>query len=434
MKYRKLAADFIRQGKNVALYCDGLFSDTNILYLDKFYGVKPAVVIDNDPRKRGKALLGVPIMPYAEAKEKYDALNYYIQGNTYQCAIIGDLTADGVNPENIINYIPVEKRDGCTIAETSIGISHSGCNVCYETGFNYNKNNTMLYFDDLTVDAFNARFREFRDSSAFLQKNGSDCRKSCPLYKTGYYAREPKIRLIGDYNTDYCELACVYCFLQELGMNKKPITIKFHQWLSTILKSNAISDALVLHLCPTEKTIDDDTEKSLEVCRENLDAFEAVHLFSCCYAYREGMEPLLAKGAAKAIWSLDAGTEETFEKVKRKKNAFGRVLDNVSRYQKHDAFGGMSIIPKYSIVKGINDNEKDFDGFVEICKRFHVGYCGIQWDYADNDNSNEDDYEIIRTFYKKVTAAGLKITYTSGSTVLSKALNSLAFYEDGKEA
>lgn len=429
MKYRKAAAGLIKQSKNVALYCDGLFSDTNLLYLDKFYGLRPAVVIDNDPRKKGEALLGVPVMPYVEAKETFPNLYYYIQGNTYQYTIIGSLLEDGVRADHIINYAPVEKREGCLIAESSIGISNSSCNVCYETGFNYNKNHSLLRLDQLDVDAFNRQFADFR-SRTFFQADGTDCRAQCPLYKSGYYAADPKIRLIGDYNADRCELACVYCFLQEFGMDKSPRAVQFHQWMSMLLESNAVSDALVLHLCPTEKTVDEDMDKTLAVCQEHLDAFEAVHLFACCYAYREGMEPLLAKGAAKVIWSLDAGTEETWEKVKRKKNGFGRVLENVERYQKCDAFGGASIVPKYSIVKGINDNERDFDGFVDICKRFGVLYCGLQWDYADNDNTSEEDFELVRALFRKIRAAGLKTTYTSGSTFLSKALNSLAFYEE----
>lgn len=432
MEYRKKTALLIKQGKHVALYCDGLFSDTNILYLNKFYGVKPTVVIDNDPRKKGRTLFDIPVMPYVDAKALYPDLYYYIQGNTYQYTIIGALLEDGVQADHIINYVPVEKRDGCLIAETSIGIGDASCNVCYETGFNYNKNNSHLRFEELTTESFDKSFPLFRGQTAFLQEDGSDCRTRCPLYKSAFYAAAPKIRMIGDYNTDYCELACVYCFLQELGMNKNPRTIEFHQWLSMLLKSNMIGKSLVLHLCPTEKTKDNAVEKTLEICRKNLDAFEAIHLFSCCYAYRDGMEALLEKGVGKVFWSLDAGTQETWEKVKRRKNGFGRVLENVERYRQHDAFEGMSIIPKYSVVKGINDHERDFDGFIEICKRFHVRYCGIQWDYADNDNTNEEDFNLIRTLGKKILDAGLKITYTSGSTTLSRALNSLAFYEDKK--
>lgn len=432
MKHRRMAAELIRQGKYVALYCAGLFCDTNILYLEKFYGVRPAVVIDNDPRKRGTALLDIPILPYVEAKAAFPDLYYYIQGNTYQYTIIGSLLEDGVSPDHIINYVPVERREGCLIAETSIGIEASNCNICYETGFNYNKNNNSLRFTELNVEDFNRRFAGFRDHHAFVQTNGTDCRTSCPLFKRGYYAVEPKIRLIGDYEADGCELACVYCFLQELGMNCTPQRLCFHEWLSTLLRSNAAGDALVAHLCPTEKTVDEDMERSLAVCLENLDAFETIHLFSCCYAYRQGMEPLLSKGMAKVFWSLDAGTEETWEKVKRKRGGFGRVLENVESYRAHDAFDGASILPKFSFVKGINDNERDFDGFVELCLRFGVRYCALQWDYADNDNTSEEDFELIRRLCRKIRDAGLKETYTSGSTVLSKALNSLAFYEESR--
>ncbi len=431
MIYRERTAELISQGKKVALYCDGIFGDTNILWLDKFKGVRPAVVIDNDPRKKGTTLFDIPIMSYAEAKEKYDDLYFYIQGSTYQYTITGALLEDGVDKSHIINYVPVERRKGCLIAETSIGISDNGCNVCYETGFNYNKNNSRLILDTLDTNAFNEKFGDFR-LECFRQKDSSDCRTKCPLYKDGFYAATPQIRLIGDYNTDYCELACIYCFLQELGMNRKPRQKDFSEWLSMLLKSDKISDSLVLHLCPTEKTKDDDIDKSLQICLDNLDKFETIHLFSCCYAYRDGMDALLREGMAKSYWSLDAGTEETWEKIKRRKGGFTKVLENVEKYRKADAFNGMSIVPKYSIVKGINDNERDFDGFIDICKNFGVRYCGIQWDYADNDNTNEEDYRIIQRLYKKIIAAGLKTTYTSGSTTLSKALNSLAFYEEKK--
>jgi hypothetical protein len=428
MKHRKKAAELIGRGKNTALYCHGLFADTNILYLDKFYGATPAVVIDNDPKKKGFAELGVPVMPHAEAAEKFEDLHYYIQGNTYIYSVTGDLLSKGVKPENIINYVPVEKRDGCLIAETSIGISGSHCNVCYECGFNYNKNHCRMAYDG-SAD-FDEQFALFRGNAFINEDSGYDCRSDCPMHKSGYYAARPKIRLIGNYNSDYCELACMYCFLRELGMSKQKCEMRFRDWLEILLKSKVASEPLVLHMCPTEKTKDGDVEESLGICRENADAFEAVHLFSCCYAYRENLEPLLAKGMAKAFWSFDAGTEETFEKIKQRKNIFNRVLDNVAKYRKADAFGGFSIIPKYSIFKGVNDNEKDFDGFIEICKSFNVKYCGIQWDYADNDNTDGRDFEIARLLCSKITDAGLKTTYTSGSTFLSKALNSLAFYEN----
>lgn len=431
MKYREITAGLLRQGKTVALYCDGLFSDTNILYLDKFYNVRPSAVIDNDPRKKGTTLLDVPVMSYAEARAAFPDLYYYIQGTTYQHSLIGSLLEDGVAPDHIVNYVPVEKRDGCLIEESSIGIENNGCKLCYDAGVNFTKNHKHLMFDQLEVHDFERKYTDFRGHDAFVQAEG-ECRSRCPMYRPGYYAVEPKIRLIGNYNSDAaCEMACCYCFFHthdELILRGQQI-FGFHQWLPVLLQSNVISDALVLHMCPTEKVLDDDVEKSLAVCLENLDAFEAIHLFSCGYVYREGMEKLLEKGMAKIFLSLDAGTEETFAKVKGKKNSFGRVMDNAARYQKCDVFGGASMIPKYAIVKGLNDNERDFDGFIDICKQLNARYCGLQWDFADDDNTSEKDYEIIRVLYGKIRAAGLKTTYTSNSSVITRALNLRAIDE-----
>ena len=401
MKYRDKAAELLKQGKNVALYCDGLYSDTNILYLNHFYGVKPTVIIDNDPRKKGKALLDISVLPYTEAKSAYDDLYYYIQGNTYQYTIIGELLEDGVDAEHIINYVPVEKRAGCLISETTIGIAGNGFTLCYEAGPTTGKNHINTCLNDLTVSSFENKLNHFWENDAFFAANGVDCRDHCIHYKENYYAVEPRLRVLGDYNSDYCELACVYCFLQEFGMDSDPNIMPFSQWLTTILQSNKISDALVLHICPTEKQDDENVRKTLEICLEHEDAFESVNLFQCCYAYHSALEPLLEHGLGKVFWSLDAGTAETFERVKRKRNSFEQAMDNVKRYRDHDVFGGMSIIPKFCFVRGMNDNERDFDGFVEICLSLECKYCALQWNHSDDANTAEDDRKLIRNLYQK---------------------------------
>jgi hypothetical protein len=434
MKYRKIAAGLINQGKNVALYCSGLFATTNLLYLDKFYNVRPAVVIDNDLKKCGTAEFGIPIMTYEDAAKKFENLYYYIQGNTYMYSVTGDLLSKGVKSENIINYAPVEKRKGCLIEESTVGASANRFKICYWTQFNYDKNH--CYFEIDSIDNFEKEFVKFRNSyDSFINKNNSsDCRVTCPMYKNDYHAVEPKIRLIGDYFSDRCELACIYCFVyNQFGFSKQNHKIGFADFMKTLLKTNLISDALVVHVCPTEKTVDEDVEAALKVCHDNIEAFESINLFSCCYAYRQNLEPLLAKGAAKSFWSLDAGTEETFEKIKQRKNIFGKVLENVEKYKKADAFNGASIVPKFSVFKGINDNEKDIDGFVNICKSINAKYCAIQWDYSDNEKKSDYDIELVRGLFKKVVDAGLKTTYTSGSNFLSEVLKSPAFYENPSE-
>ena len=59
--YHEILTEKIKCGENVAFYCYGILATHMLLYLEKFYKVLPAVVIDNDPRKTGTAEFGVPV-------------------------------------------------------------------------------------------------------------------------------------------------------------------------------------------------------------------------------------------------------------------------------------------------------------------------------------------------------------------------------------
>ena len=52
-------------------------------------------------------------MPFAEARGQFDNLQYFICSDDYKYTIIGEMLEKGVLPEQIINYVPVEKRRTC---------------------------------------------------------------------------------------------------------------------------------------------------------------------------------------------------------------------------------------------------------------------------------------------------------------------------------
>ena len=61
--------------------------------------------------------------------------------------------------------------------------------------------------------------------------------------------------------------------------------------------------------------------------------------------------------------SLDAGTRETFKKIKQV-DSFERVLENLRKYPLKNT----NFLLKYIFLEGVNDNEADIDGFYEIAK------------------------------------------------------------------
>ena len=65
----------------------------------------------------------------------------------------------------------------------------------------------------------------------------------------------------------------------------------------------------------------------------------------------------------KIITSIDAGTRETFKKIKRN-DMFDKVMENLRKYPVNKT----KLILKYLILEGVNDNETDIDRFYEIAK------------------------------------------------------------------
>ena len=89
---------------------------------------------------------------------------------------------------------------------------------------------------------------------------------------------------------------------------------------------------------------------------------------SVVYIYREKLKDLMENGRITSIiTSLDAGTPETFKKIKQR-DMFCKVLDNLSKYPVNKT----NLNLKYIFLEGVNDNETDIDGFCEIAKRFRA--------------------------------------------------------------
>ncbi len=92
--------------------------------------------------------------------------------------------------------------------------------------------------------------------------------------------------------------------------------------------------------------------------------------------YNESVAQTISVASSELKVSVDAGTKETFEKIKRVK-AFDTVWKNLKKYvdaTKNNPKGRVQI--KYIIIPGINDNVKEAKAFIEKC--FNVGCKNIE--------------------------------------------------------
>lgn len=92
--------------------------------------------------------------------------------------------------------------------------------------------------------------------------------------------------------------------------------------------------------------------------------------------YSESIAKTISVAKSELKVSVDAGTKETFEKIKRVK-AFDKVWGNLAKYvkaTKDNPLGRVQI--KYIVVPGVNDNIEEAKAFIKKC--FDIGCKHIE--------------------------------------------------------
>ena len=120
--------------------------------------------------------------------------------------------------------------------------------------------------------------------------------------------------------------------------------------------------------------------------------------------YSECIAAALATIPSRIVVSVDSGTKETYEKIKRVK-AYDIVWDNLKRYiqqSQNNKLGTVCI--KYIIIPGVNDTLNEVQAFINKCKEVNCKEILIDMEFtyiATNQyNTAEGNLkEVIQYFY-----------------------------------
>ncbi len=189
----------------------------------------------------------------------------------------------------------------------------------------------------------------------------------CPHLKYGFWPKTVKLDTVSfgtNQPGDVCNYKCVYCFAEnQLGRLKNDTdgytTYEILRQLSQMPEFDTSDFSIQLsngEFCANK------------YCDEIFDVLLStkwkVSFVTNMSIYREKFAEFLKTGRAKSVQaSLDAGTRETYKKVKGL-DTFDKVIANLKKYPLKD----VNFRLKYIFLEGINDNEKDIDGFYEVVK------------------------------------------------------------------
>ncbi len=384
---------------------DVIFYGCGNWLLDNWDGLckeyNPICICDKNKSKHGTELKGVEIISLESSIIRYPQADYYVtlsggKGFKYQ-AMDSLINEYGIGKERIVNYEEYYYGYGCPLLQRALIFQHNRIQNCcenmifssvpyadYNAGDNANEIYVMkkkahdeirkMDFIEGRLDNETSLFEMRGDQWAYNPKKKTEnasvgASLHCLHCETPEKWWWPKDSFVIDYiqvtaNSDsFCNFKCSYCCegMQEyMPESEDDVADRIVEVIKEVKESKGklrMADSVRFAIASGEPALYRGLEK---VISETPDAY--FEILTNASVYSEVIQNLISNNHGEILVSLDAGTEETFAKVKGL-NMFAKVKENIKKYQQYG-----KVLLKYIILPEINDNIDDVDGFLAICK------------------------------------------------------------------
>ena len=203
----------------------------------------------------------------------------------------------------------------------------------------------------------------------------------------------------------FCQSECIYCY----GINNKiyskevaeksALPEKIAKIAGYLQDNNLLDKECLFNFASGEITIMPHKDLLLDIAI----GYEAC-FFTNAFIFNQKIADSLKNNNSSVYVSLDSGTRETFKLVKRS-DLFEEVVGNLKKYRK---YGGIML--KYVVLPGINDDDKDFNGIIDIMKSLNVNRIIISF---DNYLGLRPVYYPVAKFASMLKKVGFSYTFTT---------------------
>jgi len=234
--------------------------------------------------------------------------------------------------------------------------------------------------------------------------------QTCHMLSYGFWRKSVKLNSFifgARTRDDVCNFSCIYCGHAKIrerlkGASPGNSVYEVLQQLSEIPEYN--TEELSIRFGNGEFT-------AYKHCNDILNIFFTktkwkMSVVSNCSIYNEQISTLMENGRVRSlVTSLDAGTRETFKKIKQR-DMFDRVLENLKKYPLNKTH----FAAKYIFLEGVNDNDTDVDGFYKIAQE--IGGV-IMLSSNKTTPFTEKVKDLILRLIKKAKSDGIKVNADS---------------------
>lgn len=196
----------------------------------------------------------------------------------------------------------------------------------------------------------------------------------CPKLERKNWKNDIKINKISIEIHSKCNARCSYCSeMYYGGLNPKYDFTKFYEKLS----DNKIFEEDVSVTWGGGEPVLLKNFASLLKKISNFSSYPThkdIRIYSNSFIYNDTLHKYLNEGKIILTTSVDAGTYETFKKVRGVKKGFKEVFKNLEKYSENP---NAKVIIKYILTSG-NHEKNEIDSFVKLINEHNLSRCNFE--------------------------------------------------------
>lgn len=225
----------------------------------------------------------------------------------------------------------------------------------------------------------------------------------CPFLKYDHWAPLDRleIRVLGLYSHTRCNMRCSYC-TEDFYSGKEPL-YDIIEVCEKLEYEEAFGEIESLQWGGGEAVLLKGFDKTFTSLTNKLKPAENA-VYTNAIRHNAAVEAALLDGRVKTITSVDAGTRETFKRV-RGVDQFESVLQNLERYSRA---GGEAVTVKYILLPE-NNSLQEIEAFVARIKSHGLERCCfvISTNHFQAESLDKSTLEAARSLHRGLRALGI---------------------------
>lgn len=187
---------------------------------------------------------------------------------------------------------------------------------------------------------------------------------------------ENKINTIYFHNVMTCNAHCCYCVYKDKRGNKQLYNVL--PVVKELIARDLIAENSIFYMSGGEITISPEFEELFSLLSNYKSPF--IEVFTSGIKYSEAIKQSFVNDRTTLIISLDAGSRETYKKIKAV-DCFDKVINNIKTYVDFSDNAKRKIFLKYILVDDINDNTEELQKFVNVVSDLGIERIRLDFDY-----------------------------------------------------